>query len=234
MTITGIGTSEPSGLHAVASSEQVVLEIGKTLCRRVGQVEFVRLERAEHDDLLLGACHRDVEATLATGSAQRSPVQRDLAAGILRKGEREEDDVALVTLHILEILDEELLLLASQGDLDEGVALSDLLEEVEDQLALLGVEGDDPDAPSSVLDEETLHFGNDGGGLGPVDACGATAAALPVTSDAVELESWRTARRHRRRGKAREPTLVIVAVGERDERLVLGAVVPAQQQSRQP
>src|SRR5690606_14906437 len=105
------------------------------------------------------------------------------------------------TLHVLEILDEEPLFLSGQGVLDERVALPDILEEVEDQLALLGVEGDDADAPPEVRGKQSPHLSDDGFGFGPVDARCAPPSALPDAVDAVELESRRAVRPHRRRGK---------------------------------
>jgi hypothetical protein len=66
------------------------------------------VERTQHVHLVAGAGEGDVEAVLAARLADRAKVTSHRAA-VRGPGEagREDDDVALVALHVLDVLDDE-------------------------------------------------------------------------------------------------------------------------------
>jgi hypothetical protein len=72
--------------------------------------------------LTAGAGERDVEAVLATGLADRTEVAPHgaVARGAGERG-GEDDDVALVALHVLDVLDDEGIVAGSRRRMPEGV-----------------------------------------------------------------------------------------------------------------
>ena len=79
-----------------------------------------RIERREQDDLRTRPGDGDVEPSLAAGLDQRPEVQRQPAGvRVRREREREQDDVALVALDVLEVLDEQLFAVARKRCGDE-------------------------------------------------------------------------------------------------------------------
>ena len=190
-----------------------------------GEVDLRALDGGEDDDLLLGARDGDVEAALAAGAVERAEVHREVALLVGRVADGEEDRVAFVALDVLEVLHEERL--GERGveeALDLGMLRLLLVEQVLDEPLLRHAEGDD--AAGLVGEGRVEQALDDGGddGLGLL-AVGARAGAAV---DAVHLDAPHAEPLARRGGGGEgvEPSVVVALVGERDERLVAGAVVP--------
>ena len=130
--------------------DQVLPQVPQALGRGAREIEVLRAEGAENPDGAAGAGDRHVESPLSACGRERTEVQPE-RAGLLvpREGEREEDDVALVALNVLEVLHEQRILGTHQRVLHD--AHRGLLKLVEDQVPLLGVERDHPDRFARLL-----------------------------------------------------------------------------------
>jgi hypothetical protein len=146
--------------------------------------------------------------------------------------DRDEDHVALVTLHVFEVLDEErlgVMHLEKRLDLRRKAAAQDF-ELVHDRAALGCGEGRDAEREFGVIarvrDDRLRHDPR----LHHVSPRGTSVEH--ALRDAVEAQAHA---RFRRVGTGHDEQLVLVelAVADRDQRLVLAAVMPAQHPHRQ-
>ena len=80
-------------------------------CRKaaggVGRSKPIGGERAHHVHPVARSCHRDVEPTPSARLVHRPEVHRHLPSAIGSVADAQNDDVAVVALHVLEVLDEE-------------------------------------------------------------------------------------------------------------------------------
>ena len=77
------------------------------LCAGALQVNLAGLQRGEHHHFIAGTRHRHVQATLTAGIVKRAEVHRHLPVLVRAIAYREKDDVALIALHILQVLHED-------------------------------------------------------------------------------------------------------------------------------
>ena len=96
-------------------------------------------EGAEDDDLPPGPCDRHIEAALAALTIERSEIQWNIAALIGRERDREEDRVPLVSLNILEVLDEDALVGVQEY---RDLLVVEVAQAGLDEIALLNIECD--------------------------------------------------------------------------------------------
>ncbi len=205
--------------------------------------QVLGIERAEDHDPAAGSGDRDIESALAAGAVERAEVQRQDARRGLGEAGGEDDDVALVSLDVLEVLDEQPVLPADQAVGDALVV--ELPEQLLDEGALLEVERHDADRPLPVV-PPAADLVDDGRGFDRVGAqrpcrqspegcwppCFAGAAVeRPVDSGEGQAGVGHLAGEG---GEGGEPVVVVVTVAEGDERLVLAAVVPGQPQPVDP
>ena len=107
------------------------------------------------------------------------------------------------------------------------------LQQVQDEVALLGVEGDHAQGflrRDGVI-EAFADFGDDGVRLHLVGAV--QASRLPVELAVDSFQAHAGGNMAAGGGEAGEFPLVVAFVGKRDQRLVLGTVMPGQPQLRQ-
>ena len=111
------------------------------------EIDLFGPQRGEDQKLVARPGDRDVKPAVAAVAVERGDLCGDAAGLVGADGHREEDDVALVALHVLEVLDEDRLvgLVAVEKRLQRRVAAARLVEQVLDQPLLLAVEGDDAD-----------------------------------------------------------------------------------------
>jgi hypothetical protein len=101
-------------------------------------------EGAEDDDLTTGTGDGDVQTSLAPRPVQRPEVEGKHASFVHGERRREQDDIALVALDVLEVLDEEPLVLPIVQRLDEPL-IARVTQKRFDVGPLLLVESDDAD-----------------------------------------------------------------------------------------
>lgn len=105
-----------------------------------------RAQAAENNEFLARACDGDVEPPFPTRLVQRAEVHRHAAGLIGSVGEREQHDVALLALHALKVLNQHRLDgVVGEKRLQARILAARLVQQVQDQRLLLGVEGDDAD-----------------------------------------------------------------------------------------
>src|SRR5690606_6771780 len=189
------------------------------------------VEGCEDDNARLRARDGDVQTLFSTLADKGSPGQRyPSRRWVACERESEEDDVPLVSLHVLEVLHEQRLVVPGHRLGEGSVVLRGLFEQVEDQVTLLRVEGDDADALGGAFSNSRPDLADDSMGLGAVHTR-TPRAAFPHAVDPTELKCRLAC--YWRRGEARQATLVVVLVREGDQRLVTGAVVPREEEARE-
>ncbi len=211
------------------------------LANRIGagaiEIDQLRREGGEHHHLAPGAGDGNVEPPPAAGAIERPEIHRH-DRRIRRLGpvsDAEQDEIALVALHGLEILDDDRLgrILFEKG-LERGILAPGAIEQILDQLLLLGVERDHRQRqPRPLLVDEagiqqtTDHLGDDRLRL---DLVGAALATRPCTPNLAQAHH-RVARH--RRGKGDQIGIVIMPIGESDQAFVTAAIMPGQAPLRQ-
>ena len=191
--------------------------LGGGLCK----VDHGRGHRGKDEHLLPCTRHGDVEAAPAARLVERAEVEGDAPRGIGTVAHREEDDVALVALHVLQVLDEKRLFSVVRRLLQP--LLDDRLgEQPFDIVALRARKGDDAHArlgengvgePAHDLRDERLRL-----------LCVALCKAAVI--GAVHEHELYFAVHRVGRGEGAQLVIVVHAVGEGDEALVLAAVMP--------
>ncbi len=73
--------------------------------------QLMGVERAHDMHALLGARDGDVQAVLASGRAESTELPAEHTVGALGVPDAEDDDVTLVTLNVLDVLDDRTLVL---------------------------------------------------------------------------------------------------------------------------
>lgn len=171
---------------------------------------------------MLGAREQHVEAAVASGAVDGAEALHEVARFVGAVDRRDEDDIALVALDVLEVLDEERL----QGRcparpiaLGHGVAHEEAVHLGQDQIALGLVEGDDAQRLVRVLRHKVDSRLDRSLGLGDIALVAVLAGDRDKLDPVVGVLLLG-------RGEHYEPIIVEVAVGERDERSVLGSIVP--------
>ena len=182
------------------------------------------LERREYRHLLPGAGDGDVQAAPAAGLVQRPEIQRHPPASVQAVADREEDDIPLVALDILQTLDEHRLRLFRRGAGERPVLGKQLLHLLLDEVLLARVERHDADAPLPFrrVGEPALHVLHDRIGLRLV---GPAPAAVVHAFDGEEPHPRGQVVVGRER---QERVLIVTGVAERDQALVAAPVMPFQ------
>lgn len=122
------------------------------------EVEVVGPHTGVDDDLHARPGDGHVEAPLTTLAVHRAEVHAELPRVVFAKADREEDGIALVALHVFEVLDEELFpTVLGEMMLDVRVLMPFPLEQVVDERTLLLIEGHDADRAWSFCGSESLH-----------------------------------------------------------------------------
>ncbi len=147
------GRSEPRSVHiavaggtepVVACMEEIIFEVAQPVRVDPVVLQRLRLERREHDRLVPRPRHRHIEPTVPTALVQRAEVIAQRPVRPRSVPHADQDDIALVSLHRLQVLDEERLLVAVHADREpllEGEPR--LLQFCADRLLLLDGERDD-------------------------------------------------------------------------------------------
>ena len=87
-----------------------VLQALYALSLRAAQIDLITGHRREDQHFTASATDGYIEATLTPCLIQRAKVHTDLPRSICTIADREEDDITLITLHILKVLDEDRLI----------------------------------------------------------------------------------------------------------------------------
>ncbi len=108
------------------------------------QVDVVGGEAGEDQQFLPRAGDGDVEPALAALAVERAEIHFQRSGGVLPEGDREQHHVALVALHVLQILDDRRLdPIVAEEPFEIGRLAPRGVQQVHDERLLLGVEGDD-------------------------------------------------------------------------------------------
>ena len=81
-------------------------ERGNALAFAALQIDIVGRDGREHLAALLGARDQHVQAALAAIGADGAKAHGQIALGVARIGDRDKDHIALVALHVFQVLDE--------------------------------------------------------------------------------------------------------------------------------
>ena len=230
---------------AAARLLQVGAQIPEPLVGRLLNAQILRVEAREQHDLTPRPRDRHIEPPLPTGMTERSETQRDIAALIGGERQREQNRIPLLALRILQAPHEQAI--SRLQRLIDPLRTELLAQQLLDRGALVGAEGDDPqrwhalrvrlEAPDHLLDDLTrLHRV----GAGP-DSRASDLSPLPVVgaalhapqADAVAIGAVvGPVGQGQRAGEGQQAAVVVVPVGESDERLHPTAVVPRQPTTR--
>lgn len=190
------------------------------------EVDVVGADGGEDGAATAGAGDEDVEAAFAAFGAEGAEVHAEEAVGVAAVADGDEDGVAFVALDVFEVFDEERFVgVGVEERFGVGVFAAEQFEFVEDGLLLADGEGGDAEGLVGVS-AGVVHDGA-ADGLG-FDAVGAGAAAVEdAVADDPELEAEGVVGGEGAWGDE-EAVVVEFAVGDGDEGVVAGAVVPAE------
>ena len=136
------GGGQRPGRTAAAGLLQVGPQVLHPLVGRALDMQVVRVEAGEEDDLAPSPGDGDVEPPLPAGMAEGPEAERDVTALIGGEGQREQDRVPLLALRILQVPQEQAV--AHSQRLIDALRIELLAQHRLDQVPLPGVEGDDP------------------------------------------------------------------------------------------
>lgn len=206
------------------------LEVMHGQCLGACRVDLVGRETREHDKFLPGTRDGDVQTTFASIAVQRTEVHRQLACGILPEGDREKNDVTLIALNVLQVLDDggldplfgkkplELRLIAARG-----------IQKIENQRLLLRIEGDHSQRRAIGFRhlQPCLHSGN-GFSCDSIRFWSVGSALAAVIDTRWDFPQMHGTVFDDRRRKSHQPVLIVMMIGEGDQRLASAAIVPSQ------
>ena len=221
VVLLGGGRQRP---RAVLGVVQVTLEEQRSAAGHAALPDVGAAHRAEDNESPSRPGHEDVEPPLASGTVQGSEIQTDLARRVGAVAHGDEDDVALVSLDVLEVLDEEMLRTVGVEVLLEAlVAAPELLEPVEDRHLLRLAEGPDAEGELRTASVVVEHRLGDGLGFHGI------ATAPRAIEDAVDGDELypEVLPGDRAAGERLQAAVVEVLVRESDEGLVTASIVPA-------
>ena len=143
-----------------------------TLGRRAAQVYLAGCHRREHHHLVAGTRDSHVQTALAARVVERSEVHRHIAVLVGSVAYREEDDVALIALHVLQVLHEDRLVLVVGDGFQSGVMIQFVGQDILDEVLLYLAERHDADAELLQLGvlQTAYHLVDDGTGFSGVAA----------------------------------------------------------------
>ena len=202
------------------------LERSHALALAAFQINIVCRDGREHLAALLGTRDQHVQAALATIGADGAKAHGQIALGIARIGHRDKDHIALVALHVFQVLDEEGFVGVGNK---ERLGLG-LLAAQQFQLILNGdflLQRKRGHAKTELRRLQCVGHDGVGNGLG-FQAVDARAAAVKAA-----LGQMVKAQTHARAGRVgaghdEQAAAVELLVGHRNQRLVAAAVMPAQ------
>ena len=188
------------------------------------QVYLAGFQGGEYHHLIACTRHGHVQPPFTAGIVQGAEVHRYLPVLVCAVADGEEYHVALVTLHVLQVLDEYRLLAVHGRLLELRVPVERLGQVIFYQVALHLAEGDDADAvllqllilqPAQDLIDDGLRLA----GVAP-------GASFVV--DAVDGHQRHPGHTVVGRGECEQAVAVILRIAERDQALVLAAIVPGE------
>jgi hypothetical protein len=223
----GVARRDARGLDARGEAQEGLQRL-HAAARGALQVDVVRGQAAEHHAAALGPRDQHVQPPLPAIGREGAEAHGELPVLAARIADADQHRVALVALHVLQVLDEEGLVRVRREELFRvRLRAAQRLHGVQDRVALPEGEGGDAEA----LLRRLPRMGHDGLrdrlGLHPVDA--RTRLPSPVHADQREAEARRA---RARRGQDGQPPVVELGVGGGDQALVAAAVVPAQHHVR--
>ena len=250
-------------LRAVGLAARAGLGEGQERAQRrravvMGVGDLLGADRADHRHAVARAAEDHVEALLAAALVDRTEVHEHAAVRSGRVADAQHDHVALVALHVFQVLDEqavELVLvlaqvLAFQPRGEFRILRGERFQRRFD-LALLGLgEGDHAQAQAAVAAQQFAHQRGDVARLGEIAAVrvhavlDAVVAQRPLQQgvDAgdrgllvgrAQVQRLLAARLQTAVGNGDQAAVVERGVGETDQGLVAAAVMPGQQGRRQ-
>ena len=174
-----------------------------------------------------GAGNCDVKSLLSSHAVDRPEVHRELAGEIGSEGHREQHHVAFVALDVLKIFNDHwLLAFVGEKPLKLAVSPAGLVEKVQNERLLLGVECDDSEGMALIfrdrepgLETPLDHLGD---GLGFLLINAASSSRVGAVH-LVELDRVGASGRGRECYKA---AFVVEVVGKGDEGLITASIVP--------
>ena len=83
-----------------------MLEVDDTLGVRAPQVDLLGPQGREYEEFAARAGDGDVQSPMSAGAVQRGNLRRHTPGLVRSDRDRENDHVALVTLHVFDVLDE--------------------------------------------------------------------------------------------------------------------------------
>ena len=198
------------------------LQVFHALSARAVEVDILSPKRRE--DLHLIACTRNsnIQASLASIAVERTEVHRNLTKLVATIADREEDNIALIALHILQVLYKDWLVHTSCHNLQVGVLAKHFVEHILNQRLLINV--------------ECHHTDTLGGGLRVGQAFlnllhNGLRLLLIITTCTAFVDTLYILERHLRshiiiRREGHQRVLVEVTIAECYQALVLASVVP--------
>ena len=193
-------------------------------CARPPQVQIRAHEVRVHDTASARPCDQHVQTPLTPVPIQRPEVHRQVRAVDLAVTDADQDHVALVPLHVLQVLHEEGLLgVPGENSSHEGSRRRRMSDLVLDPARLNVAERRDPERQAWGSARVLHRRGRNRLRLGGVDPLSLVMGLRAVTKDQprVHLPGVRAREDH-------QPIVVELVVRDRDQRLVAAAVVPAQ------
>ena len=135
------------------------------------QVQISSDEVAVHNAAPAGPRDEDIQAALASVPVERPEIHRQVGAIDLPVADADQDHVALVSLHVLQVLDEERLFGVPREELlAGGIPTAQNVDFVFDAASLHVAEGRDAEGPARRLAGVLHHGQRDRLRLGGVDA----------------------------------------------------------------
>ncbi len=139
---------------------EIRLQVLEPTSRSLLSAKLSGIEARIQHDLSSRTSDGDIQPAFAARARQRSEVQREHSAVVLAEGDREQNRVALVTLHALEVLHEQAIAFVERA---ADAFIRSVAQHVVDEVALLDVERDDADRRCGVAGggEPTDHLVDD-------------------------------------------------------------------------
>lgn len=205
------------------------LEILNAACPTSGQVDLVRTQARKYHQLAPRSCYRDVEPTFTALPVQRPEIHCNATLGIRPVTDRKKDHVALIALDVLKIFNEHLFRnVFPEKSIELRFFPAGRVEKIFDQCLLCLAEGHDADRlprfnwiaePTKNLVDDSARFDR----IGP---------AARTLVDAGNLSMLDAGRSSVGGWECQQTAAVVLAIAERDQRLVAAAVMPIERKPR--
>jgi hypothetical protein len=190
------------------------------------QVYIARMDGTYQDYLLLGSGNGNVQSSLTALHIQGAEAHGKLTLLIRSVAYADDDSVTLITLHVLQVLDEKgFASILPEGLLHVGTVAAKQCQFIQDGELLPLIEGNHAEGLIRVLLKKLEHETSGLTRLGRIVA--SSASGMPATvGHELKLHS-RCAIRVANAGKRRQLVRIEVVVRESDQRLAPAAVMPS-------